>query len=192
MKKGCFRKIIVVLLLAALLIVASPWLWETAKKMIYPREYTVVVEANAAEYRLEENLVYAVIWAESKFKEDAESPAGAMGLMQLTQETYDWVSTHEGMVMPENGDIWTPENNIRAGCGLLRFLLNHYGSLEVALSAYNAGMGNVSGWLQDEKYSSDGKTLDTIPFPETDQYVKKVLQTYEIYRQIYASTAADM
>lgn len=76
MKKGCFRvRTIVVLLLVAAFIIASPWLWETAKKMIYPREYTELVEANAAEYQLEKDLVYAVIWAESKFKEDAESPA---------------------------------------------------------------------------------------------------------------------
>lgn len=187
MKKGCFRaRTIVVLFVIAVLIVASPWLWETAKKMIYPREYTEIVEINAADYQLEDNLVYAVIWAESKFKEDAKSPAGAKGLMQLTQETYDWVSGNGSVAVPENGDIWTPENNIRAGCALLRLLLNQYGSMEVALSAYNAGMGNVSAWLQDEKYSSDGKTLHTIPFPETDRYVEKVLQTYEIYRQLYS------
>jgi len=63
--------------------------------------------------------------------------------------------------------------------------LDKYGSLDVALCAYNAGMGNVASWLEQEKYSSDGESLHTIPYPETDSYVKKVKKAMENYEKLY-------
>ena len=57
--------------------------------------------------------------------------------------------------------------------------------VEVALAAYNAGMGNVSQWLESGDYSHDGEILHTIPYPETDAYVEKVQRAYEISRKLY-------
>ena len=54
------------------------------------------------------------------------------------------------------------------------------------LAAYNAGMGNVSEWLQSGDYSLDGETLHTIPYPETDAYVRKVQRAYQIYEKLYS------
>ena len=59
------------------------------------------------------------------------------------------------------------------------------GDAYVALAAYNAGLGNVKNWLKDKNYSSYGKTLDKIPFKETDEYVKKVLKRRDIYKKLY-------
>ena len=105
--------------------------------------------------------------------------------MQLTQETFDWIlslyPTEDG-----SGDIWDPSDNIHCGCALLRLLLDQYGTVEVALAAYNAGMGNVSGWLESGDYSHDGETLHTIPYPETDAYVRKVQRAYRIYEKLYS------
>ena len=185
MKKGCFRGFIVLMLLAVVIVGFGPKLLEFGLKEYYPQKYTEIVEENAEKNQLDANLVYAVIHTESKFKENAESGAGACGLMQLTPETYEWVLTHDAVNIPEGGSVWEPENNIEAGTSLLRFLWNHYGSLDVALSAYNAGMGNVTKWLEDKKYSGDGKTLDSIPFPETEKYVEKVRFTYRIYQRLY-------
>ena len=186
MKKGCFRaQILAVILLLAALAVIGPKVFNAGRKLIYPQKYEAIVESCAADYQLDSELIYAVIWTESKFKEDALSSAGAKGLMQLTQETYDWTKQDLQLWISDNGDIWLPENNIRAGSALLRFLLNHYGSPEVAFCAYNAGMGNVNGWLESREYSDDGFTLNTIPYPETRKYVDKVNHTYEIYRSIY-------
>ena len=104
--------------------------------------------------------------------------------MQLTQETFDWIAS---LYPTEDGgaDVFQPEDNIHCGCALLRLLLDQYGSLEVALAAYNAGMGNVSQWLESGDYSHDGETLHTIPYPETDANVEKVQRAYEIYRKLY-------
>ena len=104
--------------------------------------------------------------------------------MQLTEATFDWISS---LHPPENGgkDLFDPSDNIHCGCALLRLLLDQYGSLDVALCAYNAGMGNVSGWLQGGEYSDDGKSLHTIPFPETKAYLRRVKENYKMYQKLY-------
>ena len=65
------------------------------------------------------------------------------------------------------------------------YLEDYYKDIETALAAYNAGMGNVSGWLKDEKYSSDGVTLKDIPFGETKRYVERVKKLQVIYEILY-------
>ena len=64
-------------------------------------------------------------------------------------------------------------------------LLSQYSSTETALCAYNAGMGRVGEWLSDSAYSSDGVTLHTIPFPETENYVSAVMENYSVYHKLY-------
>lgn len=150
----------------------------------YPRKYKSIVTEQAAEYDLEESLVYAVIKAESNFDAEAVSSVGAVGLMQMMPETFYWMQTHVGETYDESA-LYEPEVSIRFGCALLRLLLSEYGDLTVALCAYNAGMGNVASWLSDSAYSDDGKTLKAIPFGETEAYVQKVLQYKEIYEEIY-------
>lgn len=187
MKKGCFTLAALLLTVALLALLAGPVMVENGLKLLYPRRYEELVSREAAEFRLEEELVYAVIKTESGFDEAAQSHAGAMGLMQLTKQTFDWMASQ---YPPENGaeNVMDPENNIHCGCALLRLLLDHYGSLEVALCAYNAGMGNVTSWLTDGEYSDDGETLHTIPYPETRAYVKKVKRTYEMYQKLYGDS----
>ncbi len=185
MKKSLVILAAVVLLLAAAGFFVGPGLVEwTEKKLLYPKPYGELVEREAGEFGLDAHLIYAVMKTESGFDKDAESRAGAMGLMQLTPQTFQWISS---LYPPENGggNILDPGDNIHCGCALLRLLLDQYGSLDVALCAYNAGMGNVSGWLSQEQYSSDGESLHTIPYPETDSYVKKAKQAMERYEKLY-------
>ena len=184
MKKGCLIGLVLICLFSAGMVIGGPQVIEQVMKWLYPRPYEEIVRREAAEFGLEENLVYAVIRAESGFDEQAESHAGAHGLMQLTEATFDWISS---LHPPENGgkDLFDPSDNIHCGCALLRLLLDQYGSLDVALCAYNAGMGNVSGWLQGGEYSDDGKSLHTIPFPETKAYLRKVKENYKMYQKLY-------
>ena len=151
---------------------------------LYPRAYQSIVQAEAETFGVEESLVYAVIKAESNFDAQAESPVGALGLMQMMPDTFTWMQTYVGDVH-ETEALFEPEVSIRFGCALLKLLLNEYGDLTVALSAYNAGMGNVTSWLSNEAYSDDGVTLKEIPFPETRIYVEKVLRYKAIYEKIY-------
>ncbi len=152
----------------------------------YPLKYTEWVEQYAAEYELDPVLVYAVICTESGFQADAVSPAGAIGLMQLTPDTFEWAQWRERIDPPYEADCLTdPELNIRFGCATLHSLGQLFSTEETVLAAYNAGMGNVWKWLDDPAYSDDGETLHTIPFAETEQYVQKVAEAKEMYRSLY-------
>ena len=88
---------------------------------------------------------------------------------------------------PSAFDIYDPDTNIRYGVWYLSYLYGRFDSWDNAFAAYNAGPGNVSKWLKDSEYSSDGETLSYIPFKETRNYVVKVNRAIEVYDRLYYS-----
>ena len=153
------------------------------KSLIYPLDYQEIVIEYSAANNLEPAFVMAIIKVESNFVEDAHS-GKASGLMQLTDETGAWVGRRLGMDVEEI-DRMNPDDNIRLGCHYIRYLIDYYnGEVDVALAAYNGGMGNVNRWLRDKRYSEDGKTLSEIPFDETKNYVNKVNKETVRYKKI--------
>ncbi len=187
MKKGCIHFLFILLIVTVVSVFAGPQLIQHMLRLYYPQSYSEIVKNNAETFSLSEDLIYAVIHAESKFDHDAKSHAGATGLMQLTDETFEWINS-KYPPESESPNVLNPADNIHAGSALLSLLLNHYGDMDVALSAYNAGMGNVDKWLENPKYSTDGKTLDKIPFPETKKYVEQVKKNYKKYQELYPKT----
>lgn len=156
----------------------------------YPQKYVEYVEKASNEYNLSTSFIYAVIRTESKFKSDAQSGVGACGLMQITPDTFETYMNIRG----ESGkyttnDLFDPAINIDYGCYILRDHLDTFGNEECALAAYNAGPGNVTAWLEDPNISPDGKSLivDNIPrsFAETRNYIIKVEEAEDIYRELY-------
>ena len=77
--------------------------------------------------------------------------------------------------------LFEPETNIKYGCYYLGKLINRFENTDTALCSYNAGMGVVNKWLQDERYSTDGKSLQIIPYEETKNYVDKIKKSYKYY-----------
>lgn len=155
------------------------------QKINYPTEYSDIVEENAEEYNLEPALVYAVIRTESGFDPEAQSPVGACGIMQIMPSSFEWLQEKRG----EEGkyteqDLFDPEICIDYGCYLLRYFYDYYGNERCAVAAYNAGFV-VGEWLSNSEYSSDGETLENIPYPETSNYVDKVEGAKEMYLQLY-------
>lgn len=158
-------------------------------KFIYPIKYENYVELYSKENGLDKYLVYAVIKAESNFNEKAESSKGAKGLMQLMEDTakdvakkIDYLEIQED----EIGDkLLEPQINIRLGTKYLALLKGKYNNINLALVAYNAGSGNVDKWLNNGTLKADGSNLEDIPFKETNNYVKKILSNYEIYKDLY-------
>jgi len=153
-----------------------------AVSRVYPIEHQSVISRYADEYGLYEELVYGVIYTESRFASGAVSSKGASGLMQLTKMTADWGNQELEIDGYDYSGIFEPDLNVRLGCWYLRKLINQYGNTDTALAAYNAGSGNVSKWLGESEYSKDGKTLEKIPFKETEQYVQRVKNNARIYR----------
>lgn len=151
----------------------------------YPLGYQTYVERYSKEYGVDKYFVYAVIRTESGFRPDAVSNVGARGLMQLMEDTFDWVKFRMGDEETVYYDMFKPEANIKYGCWLLGYLYDEFGSVEVAAAAYHAGRGNVNNWLADSRYSSDGVHLDTIPISNTAHYVSKITKAMDVYVRMY-------
>ncbi len=170
-------------LIAFLLIFAIfAFVAKTVIYSVFPIYYREYIEKCSEEYGLSPHLVMGVIYAESRFDNEAHSGV-AHGLMQLTDETAEWSAKKVGL--EGKIDLEEPETNIRLGCYYLSYLIEQFGELDTALAAYNAGMGNVSKWLSSEEFSADGKKLQNIPYAETDRYVRKVKKFTEIYKKLY-------
>ena len=161
------------------------FVYDKIQKEVYPTDYSDIIKKEADEYSLDYSLVFAVVKCESKFNKNAVSKIGAKGLMQLTPDTYEWVCKKYGDTYNNSDDLFTPEINVKAGCRLLRLHIKEFQNVETALAAYHAGRGVVNSWLRNSKYSDDQKTLKKIPYTETSNYVKKVCNTVEKYKEIY-------
>lgn len=179
------KKFIYFLLVIILMIVLGGILKAPVQKIIYPLKHEEYIHKYSSEYDIEPYLVMGIISAESRFDENAVSHKDAIGLMQLKEETAMWCIEKFNIDLA-NSNLYAPDVNINIGCAYLSFLLDYFdGEIKTAVAAYNAGQGNVSKWLKDKKYSSDGKTLDNIPFKETSDYVEKVFKRKNIYKRLY-------
>ena len=151
-------------------------------RTLYPLRYESIVRAHARNYRLDPALLAAVIYQESKFRADARSPSGAVGLMQLLPSTAVGIAQRTGGSRFRVDDLLDPEINVRYGSWYLRHLLDKYGDESAALAAYNAGQANVDRWRREGR---------GILFEETREYVERVGELREIYRRAYRSELGE-
>jgi len=152
---------------------AQPDWWA---RLWHPLRYEQIVLGHASHYDLDPALLAAVIYQESRFRADARSSSGAIGLMQLMPKTAQGIADHTGGTRFKLSDLDDPEINVRYGAWYLHHLIQKYGSEKLALAAYNAGQQNVDSWLA----SGEG-----IAFPETRAYIKSVERLKQLYRRIY-------
>ena len=183
-KKHWYRRVITVLLTTALLVgLLYQFGHKTYMERTYPVQFSQYVEAYSAEYGVPEDLIYAIIQVESGFEPNAISEVHAIGLMQMTEETYDWLSSKTG----DTGtfkELYTPEYSIQYGTYFLSILMDRYeGDYTTVAAAYHAGMGSVNSWLTDAANSDNGVTLTNVPADDTAHYVTKVLHAVEIYQE---------
>lgn len=173
-------------LLALLLVSLYGFVQDKLLRAAYPVYHEKSILDIAGEYDLDPALVFAVIRTESSWRADTVSSAGARGLMQITEATFNFILVKAGWKDYVYEDLFTPEVNIRFGVFFLDYLIGDFdGITDTALAAYNAGRGSVQKWLADPRYSSDGKHLSHIPFLETRNYVKKVNAAYKAYTRLY-------
>ncbi|HHV62453.1 MAG TPA: lytic transglycosylase domain-containing protein [Firmicutes bacterium] len=172
--------------LAVLIAIASsPWFM----RKLYPVHYRDLVLKYAAENNIDPILLAAVIRTESHFCPSARSRRGALGLMQIMPETGRWVACELGMRDFNDNMLYDPETNIRIGSWYLASLAKEFGGdVTVVLAAYNAGRGNVRGWLEGNRWTGRLEHLDSVPFPETRTYVRRVLHVYKWYRRLYGES----
>jgi peptidoglycan lytic transglycosylase len=176
------KRLVWLLLLAAVVVGTFAYVNETSppwyERIRYPLRYSEYVRVHAREHGLDPSLVAAVIYQESKFRSDAKSSSGAIGLMQITPATAQGIAIRTHGSAFHTNDLYNPEINIRYGAWYLKNLFEKYGSEQLVLAAYNAGQGNVDRWRANGQ---------PIQFAETRAYVKRVEQLKTIYRNAWAN-----
>lgn len=174
--------LILAILVSVTLIVLSI---KPIQRLIYPIRYEKIVTEMAETYTVPPSLIYAVIHTESKFDRFALSSANARGLMQITEDTYRWVCQRTGQEFLEADSLYDPYVNTQCGVALIHLLQGKFENTKTVLAAYNAGQGRTSEWLKIPAYSQDGKTLTHIPYEETENYVRRVINTQKKYQKLY-------
>src|SRR5437867_3085633 len=176
------RRVFVLSALLASLALGALYVLQTTppwyERIRYPLRYESISRGHARNYDLDPALLAAVIYQESKFKADARSSAGAIGLMQLRPVTAKGIAVRTGGSAFQVDDLLDPELNVRYGSWYLRHLFQKYGDERLVLAAYNAGQGNVDRWRQSGT---------EIQFAETRAYVDRVEELKDVYRDAYAA-----
>ena len=162
---------------------------DAERRWLYPLGYWDVVRRYAEIHDLDPLLVTALIRQESAFAPDAVSPAQAHGLMQLLPTTASDIARAAGVPIPDSAALRTPTTNVALGTALLRRLLDRYqGSRIKALAAYNAGEEAVAKWERRYGERPEDEFVELISYRETREYVKAVVEHYEVYRGLYAAS----
>lgn len=181
-------------LLALGLLAGVAFLPPVLLKQAYPLRYWAEVEGFSRESGLDPLLVASVIRVESGFEPSARSSKGAVGLMQVMPDTGRWVAGQLGVPDAATLDLARlsdPGLNIRLGTWYLGYLVREFGgNIVAALAAYNAGKSNVEEWMSAQDWSPRPDQVGDIPFPETRDFVRKVLATRSWYGRLYGRRAA--
>jgi soluble lytic murein transglycosylase len=168
-------------------VLAMPLFRKAVTEFTLPLSNADVIRQQAAAKHLDAALVAGVIYAETKF-DPRPSSAGAEGLMQILPATAEFLAHRSGATRFKVSDLSVPQVNIAYGTYYLRYLLDEYGGSKLlALAAYNAGEANVNRWLVEARAHHHKLTVARIPFPETRDYVSRVVHAQHDYRQAYAS-----
>lgn len=180
---GLMIILLVIILIGAILL--SSFGYKIYLERAYPKKYDEYVTKYSRIYQVDPSLVYAVIKTESNFNHLSSSHAGAIGLMQLTPETFKWLQKYTNDNNMDEAFLKDQETNIKYGTLFISKLMGKYKDVETALCAYNAGMGTVDKWLNDKDISVDGKKLKYIPYSESNLYVKRCLESRRHYKELY-------
>ena len=175
-------KIIVAFSLVAIILFSSVNFLE--RKVFYPLKFKEEIIKYSNKYSLDTTLVFSVVKCESSFNEKAVSDKGALGLMQITKPTANYIAKK---LKVNDYDLFNVATNLDFGCYYLSYLYKRFSHTDTVIIAYNAGEGNVSNWLRNKNYSLDGISLDKIPFPETRLYLKEINKTLSKYKKLYGN-----
>jgi soluble lytic murein transglycosylase len=161
-------------------------------KVLFPVNYWPQIRRYASEHQLDPYMIAALIAQESTFTADVRSAANAYGLMQLLPSTGRQYARRLGITKKFSiGMLTTADTNLRMGTAYFADLVNQFGGAHFALATYNAGPNRVQRWISEKPGMERDEFIDDIPFPETQNYVKKILGTAEDYRRLYGTDAAD-
>jgi soluble lytic murein transglycosylase len=154
--------------------------------VIFPLAYWDLIRKHSAQYDLDPYLVAALVAQESTFVSDIRSHANAYGLMQLIPSTARQMARQLKLTYSSRL-LTNPEANVRMGTLYLSQKIAEFGGLHLAIASYNAGEAAVRRWMAERPGIEAEEFIDDIPYPETQNYVKRLLGTTEDYRRLYGS-----
>jgi soluble lytic murein transglycosylase len=153
-------------------------------RVMFPLDYWPFIKKYSNEHALDPYLMAALIAQESTFTADVRSAANAYGLMQLVPAAGRQYARKVGLKYSLSL-LTQPEPNIRMGMAYFKDLSDRFGGDHYALASYNAGPQRVARWISERPAVAQDEFIDDIPFPETQNYVKRILGTAEDYRRLY-------
>ena len=160
--------------------------YKTYRVFLHPIKFENEIRTYSKTYDLNASVVASLINTESAYNNNAKSNKNAIGLMQIKLETANYLDEINNRKPVTEKQLFNSKINIRYGCEYLRYLFDKFDDLYTSLAAYNAGETRVRSWLKNPDYSIDGKTLNLIPFKETNNYVKKIKNNIKFYNNIYS------
>jgi soluble lytic murein transglycosylase len=155
-------------------------------RVIFPLEYWESIRRYATARDLDPYLVAALIGQESTFDPAIRSAANAWGLMQIVPATGRRLARSLGIPRFRTAMLTQPDLNIRLGTTYFARLVDQFRAEHLALASYNAGESRVVRWIAERPGLERDEFIDDIPFPETQNYVKRILGTAEDYRALYS------
>jgi soluble lytic murein transglycosylase len=160
-------------------------------EIIFPLDYWPLITKYSEANGLDPYMMAALMAQESTFTAEIKSGANAYGLLQLLPSTGKRYAKRMGIRHFSTATLTQPETNIRIGMQYFRDLVDKFGGAYYALASYNAGDSRVAEWMANKRGLSQDEFIDDIPFPETQNYVKRILGTAEDYRRLYGSGLLD-
>jgi soluble lytic murein transglycosylase len=154
-------------------------------RIIFPLDYWPLVKKYSDLHRLDPYLIAALMAQESTFTPEIRSSANAYGLMQIIPATGRQLARSLGIRRFSTSMLTQPETNVRMGTKYFKDMVDRFGGVHFALAGYNAGPHRVAEWLEEAPGLAQDEFIDNIPFPETQNYVKRILGTAEDYRRLY-------
>lgn len=154
-------------------------------QVIFPLDYWPLLQKYAEQRGLDPYVVAALVAQESNFDPAVVSPANAWGLMQVLPNTGRSLARKLGVHPFSTKRLTEAEVNVRLGTQFLADSIRRFGGVHFALAAYNAGDSRVASWQRERPGMPQDEFIDDIPFPETQNYVKRILGTAEDYRLLY-------
>jgi len=157
------------------------------QRVVFPLDYWPLIQKHASARGLDPFLVAALVAQESTFDPVIRSSANAVGLMQVLPSTGRQFARKLKIPRYTPARLTDPETNLRLGTAIFAESLKKFGGVHFALAAYNAGDHRVTAWQRERPDLEQDVFIDDIPFPETQNYVKRILGTADDYRRLYGS-----
>lgn len=161
-------------------------------RFVYMWDYQQDIITYSQKNQIDPFLVAAIIKNESGFNHKAVSPVGAIGLMQIMPDTGEWIAKQMGLKDYTKDSLYQTQMNIRMGCWYVGELDDEFKhNMALIMIAYNAGRGQTKEWMKINNWSFDFNDPSKIPYPDTREYVQKVLYDRDKYYLLYKDKLAQ-